>query len=65
MEKTMSIFDELLRLRLIESLTETPNWESTWWADTVFRGLQEDFSDERDPDCEVAAEATQRPAKLM
>jgi hypothetical protein len=41
----MGVFDKLLGLRLVEDLAKSPNWESTWWADTVFRGLQEADSD--------------------
>ena len=57
----MKSFEEMLGLRLIESLTESPNWESTWW-DAVYRGLQEDLSVERCPDPEHRAEATHRAA---
>ena len=48
----MNIVEELLGLKLIESVTESPNWESTWW-DTVFRGLQEDIVTEQSPNCET------------
>jgi hypothetical protein len=51
----MKLLEELLGLRLVESLTETPDWESTWW-DTVYRGLQEDFSAEGTSDCELPGE---------
>jgi hypothetical protein len=44
--KPMKMFEGLLGLRLIESLTESSDWESTWW-DVVFRGLQEEFSSEQ------------------
>ncbi len=39
----MKMLEELLGLRVIENLTDSPNWESTWW-ETVFRGLEEDVS---------------------
>ena len=55
----MNIVEELLGLKLIESVTESPNWESTWW-DTVFRGLQEDIATEQCPNRETTAEAGQR-----
>ena len=55
----MKIVEELLGLRLIENLTESPNWESTWW-DTVFRGLQEDVSGEQGPESELPTEVAQR-----
>jgi hypothetical protein len=55
----MKVFEELLGLRLIESLTESPDWESTWW-DTVFRGLQEEFSAEQCPDSELPTAAAKR-----
>ncbi len=51
----MKLLEELLGLRLVESLTESPDWELTWW-DTVYRGLQEDFSAEENPDCELPGE---------
>ena len=55
----MNILEELLGLSLIESATESPDWESTWW-DTVFRGLQEEVSAERFPDREFMTQAPQR-----
>jgi hypothetical protein len=55
----MNIVEELLGLKLIESVTESPNWESTWW-DTVFRGLQEDIATEQCPTYETTSEAGQR-----
>jgi hypothetical protein len=57
----MKSFEEMLGLRLIESLTESPDWESTWW-DAVYRGLQGDLSAGRCVEPEHAAEATQRAA---
>ena len=57
----MKLFEELLGLKLIESLTESPDWESTWW-DTVYRGLQEDFSAEGRPVGELPAQTAQRTA---
>ena len=41
----MKMLEELLGLRVIEDLTDSPNWESTWW-ETVFRGLEEDVAAE-------------------
>jgi len=57
----MKSFEELPGLRLIESLLESPNWESTWW-DTVFRGLQGDISAEREPGCELPPGSAERAA---
>lgn len=37
----MKILDRLLERMLVEELPGSPTWESTWWTDTVFRGLQE------------------------
>ena len=37
----MRIFNKLLEHMLIEDLLGSPDWESTWWTDVVFRGLQE------------------------
>lgn len=59
----MNIVEELLGLKLIESVTESPNWESTWWA-TVFRGLQEDVATEQCPSCETTSEARHRTDRL-
>ena len=42
----MRIFNKLLEHMLIEDLPGSPNWESTWWTDVVFRGLQEGGYDE-------------------
>jgi hypothetical protein len=52
----MKLLEEMLGLRLIESLTESPDWESTWW-DAVYRGLQEESSAKGSPDCEFPGEA--------
>jgi hypothetical protein len=41
----MMMLDKFLRLRLVEDLAKSANWDSTWWADAVFRGLQEADSD--------------------
>ena len=51
----MKLLEELLGLRLVESLTESPEWESTWW-DAVYRGLQEDSSAKGSPDSELPGE---------
>ena len=39
-EITMSMFDKLLGFDLVEDLTET-----TWWTETIFRGLEKRGSD--------------------
>jgi hypothetical protein len=44
----MRMFTRLLERKLIEELTGSPNWETTWWTDVVFRGLQEGERDEID-----------------
>ena len=59
----MNIVEELLGLKLIESATEAPNWESTWW-DTVFRGLQADVETEHCANYETTSEAGLRTHKL-
>ena len=46
----MKSLAKLLEQMLIEDLVESPNWESSWWTDTVFRGLQEGEDDERRPE---------------
>ena len=42
----MGVLDKLLGQKLIEDLLGSPNWESTWWTDVIFRGLQEGGYDE-------------------
>ena len=42
----MRIFNKMLEHLVIEDLLGSPNWESTWWTDVVFRGLQEDGCNE-------------------
>ena len=55
----MSMFDKILGLDLVEDLTET-----TWWTETIFRGLEKGGSDKRAIDFEVAAAPTQTHAEL-
>ena len=50
----MRIFNKLLEHMLIEDLPGSPNWESTWWTDVVFRGLQEGGYNELGADSERA-----------
>jgi hypothetical protein len=50
----MRIFNKLLEHMLIEDLPGSPNWESAWWTDVVFRGLQEDGHGELGADSERA-----------
>ena len=56
----MNVFDKFLGRILAEDLTET-----TWWADTVFRGLEEDWSIEQVIDSDAAAAATQQTSELL
>ena len=46
----MSMFDKLLGFDLVEDLTET-----TWWTETIFRGLEKRGSDRKAIGFEVAA----------
>jgi len=56
-EKTI-MFDKFLGFDLFEDLTET-----TWWTDTVFRGLEKGSSDKQESGFEVLGNSTpvQRP----
>ena len=46
----MKSLAKLLEQMLIEDLVGSPNWESSWWTEAVFRGLQEGEDDERGPE---------------
>jgi hypothetical protein len=39
----MNMLDKLLGLGFVEDLAE-----SSWWTDTIFRGLEQDGSEEKD-----------------
>lgn len=54
----MSMFDKLLGFDLVEDLTET-----TWWTETIFRGLEK-RSNKQAIDLEVAAASTQTRSEL-
>ena len=56
----MNMFDKFLGFDLFEDLTET-----TWWADTVFRGLEKGGSDKQESDFEAGAAPTQRSTELQ
>ena len=45
----MKVFDKFLGLTWPDDVTETP-----WWADAVFRGLEERLADEQVIDSEAA-----------
>ena len=54
----MNVFDKFLGLTWPEDITET-----TWWADMVFRELEECQSNEQDIDSEIAAAAIQQASE--
>jgi hypothetical protein len=56
----MNLFDKFLGFDLFEDLTET-----TWWADTVYRGLEKGGSDKQESDFEVVGGSTQQSAELQ
>jgi len=56
----MNMLDKFLGFDLFEDLTET-----TWWADTVFRGLEKSGSNKQENDFEAVGEPTQRSTELQ
>ncbi len=54
----MNVFDRFLGLKWPDDITET-----TWWADTVFRELEEGRSDEQVINSAVTDEATQQTSE--
>jgi hypothetical protein len=58
-ENNMNVFDKILGLRWPDDITKT-----TWWADSVFRELEERRSNEQDIDSEVATAATEQTSEL-
>ena len=56
----MNIFDKFIGFDLFEDLTET-----TWWADTVYRGLEKGGSDTQESDFDVVGNLTQRSTELQ
>jgi hypothetical protein len=56
----MNMLDKFLGFDLFEDLTET-----TWWADTVFRGLEKGGSDKKESDFESGAARTQQTTELQ
>ncbi len=50
----MNVFDKFLGLTWPDDVTETP-----WWADAVFRGLEESRSNEKDIDSEGGVAETE------
>ena len=61
----MRIFTRLLERILIEDLTGSPNWESTWWNDVVFRGLQESESGQLVAESETADSPDSKNFELL
>ena len=55
----MSMFDKFLGFDLVEDLTET-----TWWTETIFRGLEKGGSGKQATDFEVAVAPTQTHSEL-
>ena len=56
----MNMLDKFLGFDLFEDLTET-----TWWTDTVFRGLEKGGTDKQESDFEVVGDPTRRSAELQ
>jgi len=54
------MFDKFLGFDLFEDLTDT-----TWWTDTVFRGLEKGSSEKQESGFEVAGNPTQRSTELQ
>ena len=54
----MNVFDRFLGLKWPDDITET-----TWWADTVFRELEEGRSDEQVINSAVTDAATQQTSE--
>ena len=54
----MNVFDRFLGLKLPDDITET-----TWWADTVFRELEEGRFNEQVIDSVVADGTTQQTSE--
>jgi len=55
----MNVYDKLLGLDLDEDLTET-----TWWTETVFRGLEKGGTEKQDRSIEISAAANQSRIEL-
>lgn len=55
----MNVFDKLLGFDLDEDLTET-----SWWTETVFRGLEKRGTAKQDSRIEVTAAANQSSVEL-
>ncbi len=55
----MNVFDKLLGFDFVEDLTET-----TWWTETVFRGLEKGGTEKQDSGIEVSAAANQSSIEL-
>jgi len=56
----MNMLDKFLGFDLFEDLTET-----TWWTDTVFRGLEKGGSGKQDGNFEVEAAPTTESTELQ
>ena len=56
----MNMFDKLLGFDFVEDLTET-----TWWTETVFRGLEKGGSGKQDGNFEVEAAPTRESTELQ
>jgi hypothetical protein len=55
----MNVLDKLLGLSLSEDLTET-----TWWTDTIFRGLEENWPIQEATDSKVDDASTRESSEL-
>ena len=54
-EKNMNIFQKSPISRVLEDLIASPDGESTWWAEAISRGLQEETFDPEDGNTELPA----------
>ena len=51
----MNIFQKSPISRVLEELIASPDGESTWWAEAISRGLQEDALDPQDANTDFSA----------
>ena len=61
----MSVFDKLLGHKLFEDLLGSPNLESEWWTDVIFRGLQAGGFDELGAESERAGSTVIETRELL
>ena len=61
----MRILDKSLGHKVIEDFFGSSNWESTWWTDVIFRGLQEGGCDELGAESERAGSTEINDRELL